>query len=86
MAANQNRTTEPPQAAYDSAIASWFNGELGETAPVMCRAYAHEMPLKYGCNPHQKPAAISRPIGGSLPFQVANGTPGYINLLDALNA
>jgi len=73
-------------AAYDSAIASWFNGELGETAPVVCRAYAHEMPLKYGCNPHQKPAAISRPIGGSLPFQVANGTPGYINLLDALNA
>lgn len=38
--------------------------------------------LKYGCNPHQKPATFSAPEGA---FQVLNGTPGYINLLDALN-
>ncbi len=38
--------------------------------------------LKYGCNPHQKPATFSAPEGA---FQVLNGAPGYINLLDALN-
>lgn len=41
--------------------------------------------LKYGCNPHQKPAEI-RVGEGSLPFKVLNGTPGYINFMDALNS
>lgn len=40
--------------------------------------------LKYGCNPHQAPAEISK-RGGNLPIEPLNGTPGYINLLDALN-
>ena len=39
--------------------------------------------LKYGCNPNQKPAAVS--IEGDLPITVLNGRAGYINLLDALN-
>ncbi len=39
--------------------------------------------LKYGCNPNQKPAAVS--TDGELPFTVLNGRAGYINLLDALN-
>ncbi|MBR5948085.1 MAG: phosphoribosylaminoimidazolecarboxamide formyltransferase [Clostridia bacterium] len=39
--------------------------------------------LKYGCNPNQKPAAIS--FDGELPITVLNGRAGYINLLDALN-
>ena len=39
--------------------------------------------LKYGCNPNQKPAAIS--IDGELPITVLNGRAGYINLLDAFN-
>jgi phosphoribosylaminoimidazolecarboxamide formyltransferase/IMP cyclohydrolase len=44
-----------------------------------------EMPLRYGFNPHQKPARIySRK--GTLPFKVLNGAPGYINMLDALNS
>ncbi len=43
-----------------------------------------ELVLKYGCNPHQKPARIFREEG-SLPIEVLNGKPGYINLLDALN-
>ena len=42
--------------------------------------------LKYGCNPHQKPASIHSMKGYDLPFSVLNGQPGYINLLDALNA
>jgi phosphoribosylaminoimidazolecarboxamide formyltransferase/IMP cyclohydrolase len=43
-----------------------------------------ELKLRYGCNPHQVPARIF--TEGSLPLQVLNGSPGYINLLDALNA
>ena len=47
-----------------------------------------EIPLRYGCNPHQKAARAyiegDAPI--ELPLRVLNGAPGYINLLDALNA
>ena len=45
----------------------------------------NERTLRYGCNPHQSSArAYAR--NGKLPFAVLNGAPGYINLLDALNA
>jgi phosphoribosylaminoimidazolecarboxamide formyltransferase/IMP cyclohydrolase len=44
-----------------------------------------EVVLRYGCNPHQKPARIYRQEG-ELPFRVLNGAPGYINMLDALNS
>jgi phosphoribosylaminoimidazolecarboxamide formyltransferase/IMP cyclohydrolase len=44
-----------------------------------------EMVLRYGCNPHQVPARIYKKEG-ELPFRVLNGTPGYINMLDALNS
>jgi phosphoribosylaminoimidazolecarboxamide formyltransferase/IMP cyclohydrolase len=37
-------------------------------------------------NPHQTPAGIYRIVGQSLPFTIVNGAPGYINLLDAVNA
>jgi len=43
-----------------------------------------ELGLRYGTNPQQTPAKVSRMAG--LPFQVRSGAPGYINLLDALNA
>lgn len=44
-----------------------------------------ELMLKYGCNPNQKPARIFM-TEGDLPVTVLNGTPGYINFCDALNA
>ncbi|MBR1397822.1 MAG: phosphoribosylaminoimidazolecarboxamide formyltransferase [Selenomonadaceae bacterium] len=44
-----------------------------------------ELQLKYGCNPNQKPARVFV-NEGDLPFEVLNGRPGYINLLDALNS
>lgn len=44
-----------------------------------------EFALKYGCNPHQKPARIYVEEG-ELPLAVLNGRPGYINFLDALNS
>jgi phosphoribosylaminoimidazolecarboxamide formyltransferase/IMP cyclohydrolase len=44
-----------------------------------------EITLRYGFNPHQKPARIYVDKG-ALPFRVLNGAPGYINMLDALNS
>ena len=44
-----------------------------------------ELVLKYGCNPNQSQAKVFMKNGGELPFEVLNGRPGYINLLDALN-
>ncbi|MBQ9512251.1 MAG: phosphoribosylaminoimidazolecarboxamide formyltransferase [Lachnospiraceae bacterium] len=44
-----------------------------------------ELTLKYGCNPNQKPSRVFMENGGELPITVLNGTPGYINLLDAFN-
>ena len=44
-----------------------------------------ELSLKYGCNPNQKPSRVFM-TEGELPITVVNGRPGYINLLDALNA
>lgn len=44
-----------------------------------------ELVLKYGCNPHQKPARIFTK-NNSLPFKVLNGTLGYINFMDAFNS
>ncbi|MCL2513633.1 MAG: phosphoribosylaminoimidazolecarboxamide formyltransferase, partial [Oscillospiraceae bacterium] len=40
--------------------------------------------LKYGCNPGQTPARIFTDKI-TLPLEVLNGRPGYINFLDALN-
>ncbi|HEY5998840.1 MAG TPA: phosphoribosylaminoimidazolecarboxamide formyltransferase [bacterium] len=45
-----------------------------------------EITLRYGMNPQQSPARVLRRDGGELPFEVLNGSPGYINLLDALNS
>lgn len=53
---------------------------------VVTRAYHHAFTLKYGCNPHQKPASIMRVGSARLPFEILNGVPGYINLCDAVNA
>lgn len=44
-----------------------------------------ELALRYGMNPHQQPARVYAEKG-KLPFEVMNGAPGFINLLDALNA
>ncbi|KAJ1636013.1 cytidine deaminase-like protein [Pavlovales sp. CCMP2436] len=64
-------------AGYDSMICTWLGRESKSELLV---------PLKYGCNPQQLPACISGIGGDPLPFQVLNGKPGYINLLDAVNA
>ena len=70
-------------ATYDTMIAEWLQGELNE-GPMGVTT------LKYGCNPQQKPASVRGLLSPQgplpMPFEVLSGVPGYINLLDALNA
>ena len=46
----------------------------------------HELELKYGCNPNQKPSRIFMKDDSDLPIEVLNGRPGYTNFLDAFNS
>jgi phosphoribosylaminoimidazolecarboxamide formyltransferase / IMP cyclohydrolase len=84
-------------ATYDATISAHFTSQLSSDSGVPGTDLVHhdtpsrdpDLVLKYGCNPHQSPAAVYRPVGSpdcGLPFEALNGTPGYINLLDALNA
>lgn len=65
-------------ADYDAAIAAFFRKRYAGDG-------AQQLSLRYGVNPHQKPAS-SFVRNGQLPFKVLCGAPGYINLLDCLNA
>uniref|UniRef100_A0A8C4TY65 Bifunctional purine biosynthesis protein ATIC n=1 Tax=Falco tinnunculus TaxID=100819 RepID=A0A8C4TY65_FALTI len=64
-------------AQYDAAISDYFRKEYSKGVS--------QLPLRYGMNPHQSPAQLytMRP---KLPLTVVNGSPGFINLCDALNA
>lgn len=65
-------------ADYDAAISDFFRKQYSEN-----RA---QLPLRYGANPHQRPAQAFVTQLEELPFKVLSGSPGYINLLDALNS
>ena len=43
------------------------------------------MKLRYGCNPQQVSASVSKE-DGNLPFSVLNGSGSFINILDALTS
>jgi phosphoribosylaminoimidazolecarboxamide formyltransferase/IMP cyclohydrolase len=73
-------------AAYDSAVSQWMAGQVSMPPASHTVHFQVERPLKYGCNPQQLPAGLCSLGGMSLPFSVVSGTPGYINLLDAINA
>ncbi|XP_040213529.1 bifunctional purine biosynthesis protein ATIC [Rana temporaria] len=64
-------------AQYDDAISDYFRKQYS-------KGVSH-LPLRYGINPHQVPAQIFT-RGAQLPLTVLNGSPGFINLCDALNA
>ena len=64
---------------YDIAINNWFNTEDKKTIGV---SYDKVRPMKYGLNPYMKPSNIYKKNGQSVPFEILNGNPGYINLLD----
>ena len=42
--------------------------------------------LRYGTNPQQAPARVFMKDGSDLPIAILGGSPGYINLLDAMNS
>ncbi|XP_059478372.1 bifunctional purine biosynthesis protein ATIC [Neocloeon triangulifer] len=66
-------------ADYDVAISDFFRRQsFSADGPS-------QITLRYGMNPHQKPAQLFT-TGPKLPLSVVNGSPGYINLCDALNA
>lgn len=62
--------------SYDMFIADYFRQKY--------LSNESQMTLRYGMNPQQKPAQVYT-FDDKLPFKVLNGSPGYINLLDALN-
>lgn len=63
--------------SYDMFIADYFRKQY--------LSGRSQLSLRYGMNPHQQPAQVYA-FDERLPFTVLNGSPGYINLLDALNA
>ncbi|RPA96005.1 AICARFT/IMPCHase bienzyme [Choiromyces venosus 120613-1] len=63
---------------YDAAIAEFFRKRYAGDG-------VQQLTLRYGANPHQKPAQAFVE-SGKIPFKVLSGSPGYINLLDALNS
>jgi len=63
-------------ADYDACITDYFRKQYSGNVA--------QRTLRYGMNPHQKPAQIYT-AQHKLPITVLNGSPGYINLLDALN-
>ncbi|KXS17164.1 AICARFT/IMPCHase bienzyme [Gonapodya prolifera JEL478] len=65
-------------ADYDTAISGYFRDQYAGNGD-------QSLALRYGVNPHQKPAKVFV-TEGKLPFKVLAGSPGYINLLDALGA
>lgn len=65
-------------ADYDTAISDFFRKQYSENKS--------QLALRYGANPHQKPAQAFVTQQEELPFKVLSGSPGYINLLDALNS
>ncbi|XP_018791427.1 PREDICTED: bifunctional purine biosynthesis protein PURH [Bactrocera latifrons] len=63
-------------AAYDDAISDYFRKQYSSGGS--------QLNLRYGMNPHQKPAQLFTQLE-SLPLKVVNASPGFINLCDALN-
>ncbi|WP_420630904.1 bifunctional phosphoribosylaminoimidazolecarboxamide formyltransferase/IMP cyclohydrolase [Candidatus Leptofilum sp.] len=63
-------------AVYDTTIANFLRQQFPHSQS--------QLTLRYGINPHQIPAQVYT-MQGKLPLKVLNGSPGTINLLDALS-
>lgn len=64
-------------AQYDDNISDYFRKQYSSNKS--------QLTLRYGMNPHQKPAQLFTTLE-NLPLRVVNGSPGFINLCDGLNA
>ncbi|CCJ29030.1 unnamed protein product, partial [Pneumocystis jirovecii] len=62
---------------YDTAIFDYFRKQYASSQM--------QLSLRYGTNPYQTHAQAFVQ-SGNIPFKVLCGSPGYINLLDALNS
>lgn len=80
---------------YDLAITDYFRKQYSANTSQITLRYIFtvlmfnlmnlcEKLVRYGMNPHQKPAQIFTNLP-KLPLTVINGSPGFINLCDALN-
>jgi len=70
-------------AEYDMAISEYFS-----QGKITYKGYSTVSDLKYGANPHQEAVALSEfyPQRKVFPFNIVNGSAGYINLMDAVRA
>ena len=74
---------------YDKYIFNYFeslddkNLKNNVQKDDIIRHYVIDMKLKYGCNPYQSEASINT-FNNNNPFEIINGTCGYINILDAI--
>jgi phosphoribosylaminoimidazolecarboxamide formyltransferase/IMP cyclohydrolase len=66
-------------ADYDQAISDYFRKQYAADGNS-------QLTLRYGMNPHQAPAQLFTTRNEGLPVKVLNGSPGFVNLLDALNS
>ncbi|MGQ4810237.1 Bifunctional purine biosynthesis protein PurH [Candidatus Entotheonellaceae bacterium PAL068K] len=73
-----------PGRAEDSSGATRSLRLGGRQCGLVTKEVCVQIDLKYGCNPHQQPARLILPA--SLPCDILHGTPGYINIMDALGA
>lgn len=71
-------------AKYDEAISNYYRQQYASIASKSTDV-VQQFPLRYGANPHQKPAQAFV-TSGEMPVKALCGSPGYINLLDSLNA
>ena len=65
---------------YDIAINNWLNQDKMQTIGTI---YNKLRPMKYGLNPYMRPSNVYLKDNVAAPFELLNGCPGYINLLDA---
>lgn len=71
---------------YDTAISDYFRKQYASVASSSSSSpLVQQLPLRYGANPHQKPAQAFV-TKGQMPVKALSGSPGYINFLDSLNA
>lgn len=74
-------------ANYDNAISNYLRNYMTKVNNYnILLPKSQSIKLKYGVNPHQNSAFIYMKNGKSLPLTVLQGTPSYINLMDALNS
>ncbi|KAI6211657.1 AICAR transformylase/inosine monophosphate cyclohydrolase [Aphelenchoides besseyi] len=66
-------------ASYDDSISGFMRRQFAGNGQ-------RQLNLRYGMNPHQSHDAELYSLQSNMPIKVLNGAPGYINILDGLNA